>query len=570
LCGLSACGYYKGEDSMTEDAELLRRYAQEGSEEAFTELVRRHINLVYAGALRRVHGDAHLAEDVTQNVFTALARTAPKLVRHPVLAGWLHKTTRFAAAQTVRTERRRLTREQEANIMNEATMPDTRGRADWMRLRPLIDEVLDELDASDRDAVLLRFFEGRSFAEVGERLHLAENTARMRVDRALDKMNALLARRGVTSTVAALGLALTSQVGVTAPAGLAATVSATAIAATVTGLSLLTLMSTAKFTIGAIGLVSALAVGTMYYQATENRVALAVAHKERDAALARLRSSESALLTANDRADAADKDNAALLAVIDKTTAKNKETNSHRVTADEVLARFQRAQELARSGKREEALSEFLWCYDEGMVRVRSFGGVRSSFLLHELAKLAKTYPPALAALHERRDAVGQLLLNSVTDSEAALDYVSLNRELGEQDLNLSLFEKLPASDPLRGTLLSVGGVFDQLVAARRYGEIASVRSYEEMTRSLEINKMTLPVPDGSPAKLVETIRALGRKRAIASAATDIEVLAGSLQFDRARELAGFLFAYDLSPETRRIVQEHLNRAGHPGLLDTP
>ena len=556
---------------MTEDAELLRRYAHEGSEAAFAELVRRHVNLVYASALRRVRGDTHLAEDVTQNVFTALARAAPKLIHHPVLAGWLHTTTRFAAAQIVRTERRRQAREQEANTMCELSVPHSSDAAEWERLRPLLDEVLDELNESDRDAVLLRYFEGRSFAEVGERLHVADNTARMRVERALDKMNALLARHGVTSTVAALGLALTSQGAVTAPAGLAATVSATAIAGTVTGVSLLTLMSTAKFTIAAVGLVSALAVGTVIYQAQENRAALAVAHQERDEAIARLQSSEAALQAAKARAESADKDSAALLAVIDTMPAANKrETRTHPVTRDEVQARYQRAKELARSGDNEGALSEFLWCYDEGMVRVASFAGVRNSFLLRPLAELARKYPPALAALHERRDALEQRVMASATDWDAAVDYASLNRTLGEQDRNLSLLEKLPSGDPRRKTVLTFGGVLDQLVAARRYDEIVMVRGYDEMATSLDRITMTMPFPAGTPASLVETTRVLSHDRAIASAATDIEVLAGAGQLDRARELAGILFAYDSSPETRRIVQEHLRRAGHPELLGNP
>jgi RNA polymerase sigma factor (sigma-70 family) len=556
---------------MTEDAELLRRYAQEGSEAAFAELVQRHINLVYASALRRVRGDTHLAEDVTQNVFTALADAAPRLIHHPVLAGWLHKTTRFAAAQIVRTERRRLAREQEANIMNEPTMPETGDPTDWERLRPLLDEVLDELDPSDRDAVLLRFFEGRSFAEVGERLQLTDNTARMRVERALDKMNALLARRGVTSTVAALGLALTSQMGVTAPAGLAATVSATAIAGTVTGVSLLTIMSTAKFTIGAVGLVSALAVGTVYYQATDNRAALAVAHEERDAALIQLRASEAALQAATARAEAADKDNEALLAVIDTMPAANKnETGTPPVTQDEVQARFQRAQELARSGNWEAALPEFLWCYDEGMVRVRSFHGVRNSFLLSELARLARTFPPALAALRERRDAAGKRLLKSESDWEAVLDYAVINRELGERDLTLSVFEGLPPGDPRRLHLLVAGGVFDELLRARRYGEIAETKTFDNMIRNFESLTKQPPLPDGAPARIAAELKSHSHKRAITDTAANIEVLAGAGQLDRARELAGLLFAYDSSAETKRIVQEHLLRAGHPELLGNP
>lgn len=215
---------------MTEDTELLRRYAGEKSEAAFAELVQRHVNLVYAAALRRVGGDAHLAEDVTQQVFTALARSAATLARHPVLSGWLYTTTRNAAAQVVRTERRRQTREQEAQVMNEITCTPARD-ADWERLRPVLDGAMDELTEPDRQAVLLRFFEGKSFADVAAKLQLTENTARMRVDRALDKLHAQLARRGVTSTTAALGVALGSQAGIAAPVGLAASVSGAALAA---------------------------------------------------------------------------------------------------------------------------------------------------------------------------------------------------------------------------------------------------------------------------------------------------------------------------------------------------
>src|SRR3954452_22031875 len=104
---------------MIEDAELLRRYAEEHSEAAFAELVERHINLVFGGALRRVGGDAHLAQDVTQQVFTALARGATSLGARAVLSGWLYTTTRKIAVQTVRAERRRQTREQDAQPMHE-------------------------------------------------------------------------------------------------------------------------------------------------------------------------------------------------------------------------------------------------------------------------------------------------------------------------------------------------------------------------------------------------------------------------------------------------------------------
>ncbi|HEX2101581.1 MAG TPA: sigma-70 family RNA polymerase sigma factor [Candidatus Synoicihabitans sp.] len=214
---------------MIEDIELLRRYVAEKSEAAFAELVRRRIDGVYASALRRLGGDEHLARDVTQQVFAALARQARSLCERTVLAGWLFLTTRNFAAQVVRTERRRRHREQEAFAMQELTTSSLDFAADWSRLRPVLDHVLDELSDSDREAVLLRFFENRSFADVSEKLGITENAARMRVVRALDKLHAQLARRGITSTTTALGLALTHQTGIAAPSGLAATVAGTAL-----------------------------------------------------------------------------------------------------------------------------------------------------------------------------------------------------------------------------------------------------------------------------------------------------------------------------------------------------
>lgn len=244
---------------MIDDAELLRRYAAGRAEEAFAELVRRHVNFVYACALRRVGGDAHLAEDVTQQVFTKVAREAAALARRDVLSGWLYTTARHASAQVVRGERRRAVREQEAHIMNELTATSAHD-AEWERLRPVIDEAMDDLREEDREAVLLRFFEGKSFGEIGAKLRLSENTARMRVERALDTLHGRLAQRGVTSTAVALGAVLAGQAGVAAPAGLAASATAVALAGggvLAGGAGWVTFMSVTKLQ---LGIVSAVAV----------------------------------------------------------------------------------------------------------------------------------------------------------------------------------------------------------------------------------------------------------------------------------------------------------------------
>ena len=151
---------------MSEDGELLRRYAVEHSDAAFAELVRRYLDLVYSAALRLVNGDAHRAQDVTQQVFAELARQARRLVRHPALVGWLYTTTRLIALRTIRTEQRRNVREQEANIMNELLREST-PELDWEHLSPMLEDAMHELGEKDRHAVLLRFFQNKSLKEVG-------------------------------------------------------------------------------------------------------------------------------------------------------------------------------------------------------------------------------------------------------------------------------------------------------------------------------------------------------------------------------------------------------------------
>ncbi len=212
-------------DTMMDDAQLLRRYVEKRSQEAFAELVQRHVNLVYFAALRRVGGDAHLADDVAQRVFADLARKAPTLRGRTALTGWLYTSTRFAAAQAVRSERRRRTHEQEAQTMQEI---HATADPDWNQLRPVIDEAMDELSDTDREAVLLRYFENQPLAAVGARFALSADAARMRVDRALEKLRGLLEHRGVASTSAALATVFSAQSGIGAPAGIIARIVAQA------------------------------------------------------------------------------------------------------------------------------------------------------------------------------------------------------------------------------------------------------------------------------------------------------------------------------------------------------
>ncbi len=281
---------------MNDESELLRRYSTEGAEAAFAEIVRRHIGLVYHAALRQT-GDPSLAEEVTQTVFTDLARKAGPLAGRTSIAGWLFTSTRFAATKARRGEQRRRAREQEVFAMQTTATDgavDLVTTADWEQLRPVIDEVLHVLDARDREAVLLRFFEGRPLAEVGAKLAMSEDTARKRVARALDKLQGLLARRGITSTTAALGVAMAGQAGVAAPAGLAVSVTSGAMlgAGAAGGVGWLAIfMGTNKIQLGIAAVFVAVGVTGYIVQAETQdglRREIAALHRQ-PAALAELR-----------------------------------------------------------------------------------------------------------------------------------------------------------------------------------------------------------------------------------------------------------------------------------------
>jgi RNA polymerase sigma factor (sigma-70 family) len=248
-------------NSMIDDAELLRRYAQDSSEEAFAELVRRHINLVYSAALRRVGNDSHLAEDVSQRVFSDLARKADSLAIRSALAGWLYTRARSIAVDIVRSEQRRRRREQQAQALNTISSRQPTMN-DWNQLRPVLEETIDALKPCDREAILLRFFEHRPLAEIGAVLCLSEDAIQKRVERSLEKLRGLLAKRGVTSTTAALALVLADNPAVAAPAALAANVTGVALASSTTAFAALKLMSTTKTTVGIAALIGILALGS--------------------------------------------------------------------------------------------------------------------------------------------------------------------------------------------------------------------------------------------------------------------------------------------------------------------
>jgi uncharacterized protein (TIGR03435 family) len=209
------------------DMDLLRDYQRQGSEEAFAELVRRHINLVYSAALRHAGIAAH-AEEITQAVFVILARKAAGLRPDTILDAWLYETTRWTALSFLRGERRRQWREQEAYM--QSTFRESTGDPVWHQLSPLLDEAMARLGKKEREAVVLRFFREKSLREVAAALQVTEAAAQSRVHRALEKLHRYFARGGVSSTTAIIAGAISAHSIQAAPAALAKAVTAVAFA----------------------------------------------------------------------------------------------------------------------------------------------------------------------------------------------------------------------------------------------------------------------------------------------------------------------------------------------------
>jgi RNA polymerase sigma factor (sigma-70 family) len=222
---------------LTDDSVLLRQYAENHSDEAFAGLVTRHINLVYSVALRCV-GDPHQAEEVAQAVFILLAKKVAQLRHDKALSSWLFQATRLTASNFIRGETRRHRREQEAHMQLVLNDP---GNDVWPRIAPLLDDAVAALNEKDRDAIVLRYYEGRSLREVGAVLGASEAAAEKRVSRAVECLREFFTKRGVTVGAGGLIVVISTNAVQAAPVGLAVTIStAASCGATVSVLSTLT------------------------------------------------------------------------------------------------------------------------------------------------------------------------------------------------------------------------------------------------------------------------------------------------------------------------------------------
>jgi RNA polymerase sigma factor (sigma-70 family) len=204
---------------MTPDSQLLRDYVRAKSQDAFTELVRRHLDLVYSAALRQVRSP-QLAEEISQSVFADLARAAEQLKPDTILTAWLYQVTRRTAIDVVRRESRRQARERlavEMAAMNTAV--------NWNHIEPLLDDAMEALEETDRAAILLRYFENKSLREVGQSFGTSDDAAQKRVSRAVERLREFFSKRGVGIGASGLVVLVSANAVQSAPVALATTIS---------------------------------------------------------------------------------------------------------------------------------------------------------------------------------------------------------------------------------------------------------------------------------------------------------------------------------------------------------
>lgn len=250
-----------------DDIALLREYVNRDSEEAFATLVTRHVNKVYSVALRHTR-NPHQAEEIAQAVFVILAKKSRHLGKGVVLSGWLYQTARLTAVTLIRSEIRRAHREHEAYMQ---TVLNETESVVWPQIAPLLDAAMAGLSETDRHAVVLRFFDGKSMREVGATLGGSEDAAKMRVNRAVEKLRVFFTKRGVVLSAAVLTAAISANSVQAAPAVLAKSITFVAITkgATASGSTLTLVKGTLKLaawtkakTAFAVGTAVVLAAGT--------------------------------------------------------------------------------------------------------------------------------------------------------------------------------------------------------------------------------------------------------------------------------------------------------------------
>jgi hypothetical protein len=307
-----------------------------------------------------------------------------------------------------------------------------------------------------------------------------------------------------------------------------------------------------KLLAGAL-IVAGLTIGLVEYRAASTANATLIEIRRREDGLTKQIAAGRELVTTTARtAQNVEHDNIVLHQAIDKAQiadAERKRAMAEPITHDAVQARFKHARALAASGNVDEALKEYLWCYDVGMPQIAGYAGVRGSYVLDEILELG---PKGVAALEERLATARRAIASG--DDNLIVDFSGLSRVLGQKEAMVRLFDEMPAADPRRQTIAIYAS--DQLLEKQRYTDAMLGTTYAMMASRFEM------AVNRAPGQL--------RESEISNVAKNIEILAGSGDLAHAQTMANRLLAADTSANTRTLLEQHLTRAGHPELVPTP
>ena len=546
-----ADGYLLVIRPMTDDHAQLRHYVVTGAEDAFAAVVRHYLPLVYGAALRRVGGDVHCAQDVTQAAFTELARNARALARHPDVAGWLFTTTRFLAAKTVRTERRRADREHAVSLTSDTMSPEPVPEAPDA-LHAVLDDVLMELRQLDRQVILLRFHQGLRLAAIAGRLGASENAIQKRLDRALDQWREKLARRGITSTAAAVAAAFEQQAAIAMPSGLAAAALSAGLAGSAAGggiFSGTTVVAVSKLQASLAAAVVLALGGAFAWKVSENRARRETAVRQTAAAVSRVAALRQEFATLRDRTATVEADAAKLEGAL-RAAASPAPPAPRQLTDDRtrMTAANQRGSQLMREGNPQAALDVYLTCYRE----LSSRGGVERQIMMSAIKNLGRTHPAALTALQGLRDAAVRRVMANLDDRDAISEVAQLNERLGQNADSVALHDSLPPGHPGRQALALIAG--KAFLEARRYRDVLVGEPFGSMMTSFD-----------RKADMVQRETGLGagsfRESLVKDTLADIEALTGAGQLAEAKILTDKLRAIDDSEATQAALKRHVERA---------